>query len=145
MRSRLPLRIHVEQVDEEIIRQRSGPVGEDAVFGLAGVRVQGAQAADQNRHLRGSQRQQLRPIDEQFFSRYGVSVAEIVAEPVGDRLQRREGVRIGLLLRSIRASGRERNLQVVAGLLRSFLDGRVAAENDQVGQRDFLPTGAAKR
>ncbi len=38
----LPLRIHVEQVDEEIIRQRLGPVSEDAVFGLPEVRVQGA-------------------------------------------------------------------------------------------------------
>src|SRR6266567_9497414 len=30
----LPLRVHIEQVDEEIIRQRLRPAGEDAMFGV---------------------------------------------------------------------------------------------------------------
>src|ERR1700675_41473 len=64
----LPLRIHVEQVDEEIIRQRLGPVGEDAVFGLPEVRLKGAHAADENYHLGASQCQQLRPIPQQVLS-----------------------------------------------------------------------------
>ena len=81
------MRIHVEQVDEEIIRQRLGPVGEDAVFGLPEVSIQGAHAADENRHLGGSQRQQLRPIHQQFLRRSSVSVPEVVAEPVCGRLQ----------------------------------------------------------
>src|SRR6202048_2319183 len=34
---RLPLRAHVEQVDEEVVRQRLGPLGEDAVLGLPGI------------------------------------------------------------------------------------------------------------
>jgi len=46
-RGGLPLRIHVEQVDEEIIGQRLGPVGEDAVFGMPEVSIQGAQATDE--------------------------------------------------------------------------------------------------
>ena len=45
---------------------------------------------------------------------------------------------IGLLRRSIRAARRERNLHVVSGLFRSFLDGRAAAKNDEVSQRDLL-------
>jgi hypothetical protein len=47
-----PRRPDVEQVHEEVVRQRFGPVGEDAVFGPAVVGVQGAHAADEHRHLR---------------------------------------------------------------------------------------------
>src|ERR1700680_4302665 len=53
---RLPLRAHVEQVDEEVVRQRPWPLGKDAMFGLPEVSIQGARAADENRHLGGSQR-----------------------------------------------------------------------------------------
>src|ERR1035438_4393930 len=45
---------------------------------------------------------------------------------------------IGLLLRRIRASWRERDLNVVACLLRSYLDRCAAAQNDQVSKRDLL-------
>src|SRR6266404_2705646 len=37
VRGRLPLRAHVEQVDEEVICQRLGPLGKDAVRGLPGI------------------------------------------------------------------------------------------------------------
>src|SRR6266478_2129538 len=73
-RGGLPLRTHVEQVDEEIIRQRFRPVGEDAVLGLPEVRVQGAHAADENRHLGGGQREQLRAIQQQLLRRSWVSL-----------------------------------------------------------------------
>jgi hypothetical protein len=36
----LPLRAHVEQVHEEVVAQRPGPLGEDTVFGLPGVGIQ---------------------------------------------------------------------------------------------------------
>ena len=39
-RGGLPLRINAEQVDEEIIRQRLRPIGEDAMPGLPVVRIQ---------------------------------------------------------------------------------------------------------
>ncbi len=61
-RGGLPLRLHVDQVDEEVIRQRPRPLGEDAVLGLPEVRIQSAHAADENRHFGSRQRQQLRPI-----------------------------------------------------------------------------------
>ena len=41
-----PLRVHIQQVDEEIVRQRLGPVGEDATLGLPEIRIQCAHAAD---------------------------------------------------------------------------------------------------
>ena len=44
-----------------------GLLGEDAVLGLAGVGAEHAQAADQHRHLRRRQRQQLRPVDQQLL------------------------------------------------------------------------------
>ena len=43
---RLPLRAHVEQVHEEVVGQRLGPVGEDAVLRLADVGIEGPHAAD---------------------------------------------------------------------------------------------------
>ena len=111
------------------------------MFGLPEVYIQGAQAADENRHLRSGQRQQLRPIQQQFLSRQGLSASEIVAEPVSNRFKRRKGVHIGLLLRSVRAPRRERYLHVVSGFLRRRLDGCAAAQNNQVSERNLLPAG----
>ena len=64
--------------------------------------------------------------------------ADIVAEAVGPRLERREGLDVGLLLRRVHAPRREGHLHVDAGILRGLFDRRAAAENDQVGQRDLL-------
>ena len=47
----------------------SPALGEDAVLGLAEVCVQDAHAADQHRHFRGGQGQQLRPVHQQFLGR----------------------------------------------------------------------------
>src|SRR5579863_9331945 len=64
--------------------------------------------------------------------------ADIVAETVGPRLERREGGDVGLVLRCIRASRREGNLQVDTGVLRGFFHRRAATEDDQVGKGDLL-------
>src|SRR5271166_439032 len=53
---RLPLRAHVEEVGEEVVCQRLWPLGEDAVFGLPEVSIQGPHATDQNCHLGGPRR-----------------------------------------------------------------------------------------
>src|SRR5205085_2450052 len=50
----LPLRAHVEQVDEEVVRQRLRPLGEDAVRGFPSICAEDAQATDEYRHLRGA-------------------------------------------------------------------------------------------
>ena len=91
---RLPFRAHVEQVDEEVVGQRPRLLGEDAVLGAAGIGAEHAQAADEHRHLRSGQRQQLRPIHQRLLRRHELRLAaDVVAEAVGDRLERREGVR----------------------------------------------------
>src|SRR5688572_17339358 len=64
--------------------------------------------------------------------------AEIVAEAVGTRLQRREGLDVCLLLRGIHASRREGDVHLHPGVLRGLFDRGAAAENDEVGERDPL-------
>ena len=61
---RSPRRAHVEQVDEEVIRERLGPGGEHAVLRLPEIRVQGAESADENGHLRRSQPQHVGPFEK---------------------------------------------------------------------------------
>ena len=70
---RLPLRAHIEQVDEEVVGQRPRPLGEDAVGGAPGVGAEHAQAADQNRHLRRRQPHQLRLVHQRLLRRHDVS------------------------------------------------------------------------
>ena len=70
-----------------------------------------------------------------------MAAADVVAEPVCGRFKHGERVHVGLLLRRVRPPRREGNRHVVSGLLRRGLDGRAAAQNDQVGERDLLPTG----
>ena len=65
---------------------------------------------------------------------------EIVAEAVRFRFERLEGFDVGLFLRRVHAARREGDFHVEPGLLRGFLDRCIAAENDQVGKRDFLPS-----
>ena len=64
--------------------------------------------------------------------------ADIVAEAVGARFERREGGDVGLCLRSVHAARREGHLHVDAGVFRRLLYRGAAAENDQVGERDLL-------
>ena len=117
-----------------------GLLGEDAMLRAAGVRAEHAQAADQHRHLRRRQPQQLRPVHQRLFGLHELHLlaADVVAEAVGARLERREGLDVGLLLRRVHAARREGHLHVDAGILRRLLDRRIAAEHDQVGERDLL-------
>ena len=130
--------VHVEQVDEEVVGQRPGPVGEDAVLRLADVGAEDTQAADEHGHLGGGQRQELRPVHQQVLGRSVVPVAEVVAEAVRLRFEHGERDGVGLLLRRVGASRRERNLDVVPGALRGLLDGSAASQHDEVRERDLL-------
>src|SRR3954468_10831754 len=47
---RLPLSAHVQQVDEEVVRQNSGSASEYTVLGTACIRAEHAKSADQHRH-----------------------------------------------------------------------------------------------
>ena len=49
---------------------------------------------------------------------------QVIAETVGLRLEHREAVDVGLTLTGVRAAGRERHCDVMAGILGRFLDSR---------------------
>jgi len=80
----LPLRSHVEKIDEEIIRQCSGPLGENAILFVPEVSIERAQATDQNRHLGSGQRHRL-AFPPATQPQILVFLPKIVAEPVGNR------------------------------------------------------------
>ena len=79
-------------------------------------------------------------IHQQLLGRQALLAVEIVAEPVRFWFERLEGFDVGLFLRRVHAPRRERDFHVEPGVLRGFLDRRIAAENDQVSQRDFFPS-----
>ena len=56
---RLPLRVHVEQVHKEIVRQCSRATGEDAVLGTFGVGAEDAQATHKHRHFWSGKGEQI--------------------------------------------------------------------------------------
>ena len=134
---RLPLRAHVEQVDEEVGRQHARLVGEHAVLAAAAVGAQHAQAADQHRHLGRGQRQQLRLVDQQVLDRHAGRTLEVVAEAVGHGLEHGEGLDVGLVLRGIDAARRERHVDADARRLGRLLDADAAGQHDHVGQREL--------
>ena len=135
---RLPFRAHVEQVDEEVVGQRSRPLGEHAVLGAAGIGAKDTQAADQNRESQARSASATARGRPGLLGLEHLLAAGVIAEPVSGRLERLERLDVGFILRSVHAARREGNLHVLAGVLRRLLDRRAAAENDQVGERDLL-------
>ena len=112
---------------------------------LSVVGIQGAHAAYQNGHLRRSQGEQLRLIDQQLLGRYGVSLLLIVAEAVGDRLEHREGLYIGLLLCGIHTARRKGHTYLDTCLFSRLFDSRATGQYDQIGQRHRLGEGILNR
>ena len=102
------------------------------------VGLQDAHAADEHGHFRRGQRQQLRLVHQQHFGRQGVFALEVIAEAVRDGFEHGEGFHVGLLLRGVHASRRERHRDLVTGVFRGLLDAGAAGQNDQIGQRNFL-------
>ena len=91
------------------------------------------------------QRHELRLVDEHHFRRNADVLFEVVAESVGSRFEHGECLDVGLLLRCVGASGRERHGDVEAGVLRGLLDAGASGEHDQIGQRDLLAVLIARR
>src|SRR5262245_25951431 len=102
------------------------------------VRFQHPHATQEHRHLRSTQLQQGRPIDEQMLRWSRVSVAKVVAEAVRGGLEHRERFYIGLVLRCVGTTRRKGNLNVVSSVLRGALNRGAAAEHDQVRERNHL-------
>ena len=132
---------HVEQVDEEVVGERLGAGGEDAVLGFAVVGVEHAQAADEHSHLGGGEAEELGFVDEELLGGERVAGLRVVTETVGLRLKDGDGGDIGLLGGGVGAAGRERDGDRVAGLVGGVFDGGGAGEDDQVGEGDFLTAG----
>src|SRR3954451_22560946 len=82
-----PRRAELEQVDEEVVRQRADAVGEDTGRRATGVGPQDAQAADEDRHLRGREAEQVGPVDEEVLGGHATRLADVVAEAVVLRLE----------------------------------------------------------
>ena len=101
-----PLRRHVEEVHEKVIGEGLRPIGKDAVWRAAKVRLKYTQAAEEHCHFGSGEAQQLRLIDQQGLGGKSVVGLEVIAEAVGERLQHGEGGSIGLLLGGIHASRR---------------------------------------
>ncbi len=138
---RLPLVLMSSRFTKKSLVNVSRPVGEDTEVGLLEVRVQGAHATDKNRHLGSGQCHELCPVHQQVLRGATVSVPEVVAEAVCGRFEHGKRLRVGLLLRRIRATRREGNFYIVAGILGGLLDGCAPAQNDQVGERNLLAAG----
>src|ERR1700733_9654677 len=140
VRGRLPRRSHIEQVNEEVVRQSLWPLSEDAILGLSHVDIQHPQARNKNGQLRRCQREQLCLIQRHDLG-WSVAVAVSVrAEAVCGWFKHSEGFHIGLLLRSVHSPRRAGNSYVDASITRSLLDASTTRKNDQVGDRNLLST-----
>ncbi len=132
------------RLTKKSLRQDLAAVGEHAVGRAVRVGSEHTQTADERGHLRCAQREQLGAVDQQRFYGQTGALAEVVAEPVGRRLERRERTDVGLLLRGVGPPGGERHGDLVASVLRRLLDRRGTTEHDYVGQGHPL-AGAVER
>jgi len=57
---------HVEQIHEEVVRERARPLGEDTVRRRTGIRIQRAHATRQHRHLRHRELELARTVDQRL-------------------------------------------------------------------------------
>ena len=110
----------------------------------ADVGAERPQAADEDGHLRRGQVEHVGAVDEQHLRLDLLAGAQVVAEPVGARLEDPEGLDVGLLLRGVGAARVERHGHLHAGVPRRLLDGGGAGQHDQVGQRDLRAAAAVE-
>ncbi len=73
---------HVGEIDEEVVRQRTDAIGEDAVLAAAVVGAEHAHATDQHRHLRRGQAEQLGAVEQHLLGLDHVVLLLPVAEAV---------------------------------------------------------------
>ena len=78
---------------------------------------------------------------KQRFGGNAVFALQVIAEAVRDGFEHGEGLDVGLFLRGVHASRRERNCDLVTGVLRRLLDAGATGQNDQVRQGDFFAAG----
>src|SRR5690606_14342411 len=104
-----PLGANVNNVDEEVRGELAWSMGKDTpVRGLA-VDAENAQAAHEHGHLWSGQGEHIRLVQETLLGTQPVPAPIVVAEAVGNGLERLERLRIGLLLRGVGPTGSERD------------------------------------
>ena len=108
------------------------------------VGAKNPQATDQYSHLRRTQAEQLRLVDQHLLVRDSELGPAVITETISLRLERLERLGIGLLVSGVGTTRRKGYGHTVPGILRSLLDSRRAAQHDQVSQRDFLGTGSVE-
>ena len=125
-------------MNEEVVGQCAHALREHAVFGLARIRAEHAQAAQQHRHFGRAQAQQLRLVHQQFGRVVRELGPDVIAEGIGLGFEHRERCGIGLLGRGVGAAGRERHRHGPARRLGRRFHRGAARKHDEVGQRDLL-------
>ena len=100
-----------------------------------------AQTADEGGHLGRGQVQHVGAVHEQRLRLELLAGRQVIAEPVGARLEDRERLDVGLLLIGVRAARVERHGHLDTGVPRGLLDGRGAGQHDQVGERHLRAAG----
>ena len=136
--NRLPLRGHIEEVDEKVVGEYARAVGEDTVTRPIVVCVKGAHTSNKNSHLGGRQRQQTSFIHEDFLGEGLSTAVAVVGKPVGDRLQILEGTDIGKSLGSVVAARREADGEIQASRLGGRFNSGGTTENDEISHGDLL-------
>ena len=135
---RLPLRVHIQQVHEEISAQHALTVGEHAVLAAIKVGTQYAQAADQHRQFWRSQRQLLGFINQQRLRGGHIHLRTVVAETIGNRFEQVKHLDIRLILTRINAARRERYGDIHTCRFCGLLNAYRARQHDDIGQRGFV-------
>ncbi len=136
----LPFRIHVEEVDEEVIGECAAVFGEDTEVGVTDGGSEDAQAADEHGHFGGGECEELGAVDEAFGCRPGGFRIDVVTEPVFFGFEDREGFDVGHVLGGIGTSRGEGHIDFVSGFTGGVLHGGVTAEDDEVGEGDAFFT-----
>ena len=139
---RLPFRAQVEQVHKEVVGQLARAGGEHTGGAAVPRRAEGAHSAHQSRHLGSRQAQQLSLVNEQVLAHGAVVALVVVAESIGQGLEDRKRIHVGVLLGRVGASGRKGNLHVAARILSGLFDGSHAAKHDEVGHRHLGAAGS---
>ena len=143
---RLPRRAHVEQVDEEVVGQRPGPLGEHPVLRPADIGVRAPacrRPAPSSPGRSASSAAPCRP-GAPPASRCSRSSGSCGTRPPSARARRRSAVSVCSCVASVRP-GVNGTSTACPALLRSLLDRGAAAQHDQVGERHLLSARLRRR
>ena len=100
--------------------------------GATVVGTKNPHAADQNGHLSSRQAQELCAVQHHRLRRYGVFLQLPVTEPIGERLQNGEALRICLRVRRITTTRRKGHSHVKASSLDRLFQPNIPGQHDDI-------------